>query len=239
MSPLLREINPIFYTTINNDDNFKIKPTLNIYVDVKKYLNIYGYYNIYKPLTEIIINKSIVNNKLIIYNNINKINKSLIFKIIQINYPDKLKNNSNIISDIDWNSIIDNILIKESNKNINIIEYKNFLINNILEFKKGICQIINTINPKEIYINYTTTFGNVSGNIDILCDNVLIDISPNLDCCTICEKILYTYLLKKNNYNITNIIIYDPINGIKNDFNISKINIIKFKKIFYNLSDNN
>lgn len=235
MSPLLREINPSLYTIINIDENPKIKPTLNIYVDVKKHLNIYGYLNVYNELSKIINNKKIVNKKINIPENIiinYKIINSLIFKIIQIKYSNKIKNCSNISSDISWDTIIDNIFTLESCTNI---DYKNFLINNILNFEKGICQIINMINPNEIYINYITSYGSVKGNIDILCDNVLIYINSNLDCCNICEKILYTYLLKKNNREITNIIFYNPINGDQNNIDITKINIITFKKIFYKL----
>ncbi len=90
------------------------------------------------------------------------------------------------------------------------------------------------INPKEIYINYVTSYGSVTGHIDILCDNVMIELGTKLECKYICEKLLYSYLLKKNNYNITNIIFYDPINGEINNLNIKKIDIINFKKIIYN-----
>jgi hypothetical protein len=235
MSPLLREINPSLYICNINENINKIKPTLNILIDVKNYLNLIGYFNIYKPLNNIIFNQSKINKKINIPNNlnikiINKLINQSIFKIIQIKYPTKIKP---VLTNIDSNyeNIINNLCSSESYQNI--IDYKNFLINNDINLVKGICEIINIIKPNEIYINYITSYGSVSGNIDLLCDNHIIYIGSNIDCETICEKLLYTYILKKNNHIITNIIFYNPINGEKNNMDITNIDIINFKKIFY------
>ena len=86
ISPLLREIDTLLYTNYNIVFN-KIKPALNLSIDIKHYLNLIGYYNISKLLNEIINNKSIINKSLEIPKNLNipiisNIIKCLIFKII-------------------------------------------------------------------------------------------------------------------------------------------------------------
>jgi len=224
MSQLLKEINPIYYNSnsINNDDKFI--PSFNIYLDIKNYLNMYGYSTINKTLSKIINTNYIVNKKIELSNNINnniidKLIKKFIFKIVEEKYIKK-----NI--DINWNIIIDNITEN--------IDHKIFLINNFNNLIKGITNIYNKINPNKILIDYTISFGSVSGNIDLLFDNYIIEIGDNLGCINICEKLLHCYLFLKNNINITNIFFYNPINGNNNDFLINNINIIEFKKIIYN-----
>jgi hypothetical protein len=81
------------------------------------------------------------------------------------------------------------------------------------------------INPKEIYFNYTISYGGVTGIIDILCDNTLIKFSDNISISTISQLLLYAYLFKKNNIIITNIIVYNPITGEINNLDITKIDI--------------
>lgn len=220
MSPILKEINPIYYDS-NNINDEKIKPSLNIYLDIKNYLTINGYSKINNLLSKIDNNNLIVNKKLELLNNkfSNKLIKILILKIIEEKY---IKKNN----DINWNIIINNIT--------NNIEYTNYLTNNLNNLIKGITTIYNKIKPNKIFIDHTVSFGGVSGNIDILFDNNIIELSDNIDCITICEKILYCYLFKKNNYSITNILFYNPINGNISDFNIKNIDLVEFKKIFYN-----
>jgi hypothetical protein len=41
-------------------------------------------------------------------------------------------------------------------------------------------------------------------------------------------------LLKKKEHKINNMILYNPINGEVNQFDISTFNLIQFKKIIYN-----
>jgi DNA helicase-2/ATP-dependent DNA helicase PcrA len=241
ISPLLREINTTLYTGSNVNID-KIKPTLNISTDVKNYLSIFGYSNINKLINQIINNKSIINKRLDIPNNLNIsiINDFiifLIFRIIQIKYPTKIKNIQNELNVISWDKIIDDIFSLPLFKHIDTTNYKLFLISNnyYSKIEKSISKIIDMINPKEIYINYITSYGNVSGNIDIICDNYIIDIGNKLECNYICEKLLHAYLLKKNNHIISNMIFYDPINGEINNLDIKEINIINFKKIIYNI----
>ena len=237
ISPLLREINTTLYTGYNINFD-KIKPTLNLLVDIKNYLNIIGYVNINKIFNQIINKKSMVNKKLDIPTdfNISVINNfltCLIYRIIQINYS--IKNIDNKVDCVSWEKMIDEIFSLPLFKYVDITNYKLFLLNNnyYLNLEKGIKKIIDMINPKEIYINYDISYGGVTGNINIICDNYIIDIGTKLRCKNICEKLLHTYLLKKNNYIISNIIFYDPINGDVNNFDIKEINIINLKKIIY------
>lgn len=224
MSPILKEINPIYYNSNTSISDIKLIPSFNIYLDIKNYLKIYGYSTINKSLTKIINNNFMVNKKIVLPNNINnkiinKLIKKFILKIVEEKY---IKKNN----DINWNIIIDNITEN--------IDYKNFLMNNLNNLIKGITSIHNKINPTKILIDYTISFGSVSGNIDLLFDNFIIEIVDNLDCIIICEKLLHCYLFKKNDMNITNILFYNPINGNNNDFFINNISIIEFKKIIYN-----
>ena len=94
-------------------------------------------------------------------------------------------------------------------------------------------KIINKINPNKIIINHNTTYKNINACIDIICDNHMIIIGFNMYCETICEKLLYSYILKKNNMDMTNIIFYNPINGEEYNLNITNIDLINYKKIFY------
>ena len=222
MSPLLREINPLLYNSNISNNDFKINPTLNILIDIRNHLNFIGYFNIYKSLKNIIIIQSIINKKIIIPNNlnikiVNKVIKQFILKIIQIKYLDKNNNLENVIETL----------------SISDINYKTFLINNNLNLIKGICKIINKINPNKIIINHNTTYKNINACIDIICDNHMIIIGFNMYCETICEKLLYSYILKKNNMDMTNIIFYNPINGEEYNLNITNIDLINYKKIFY------
>ena len=61
----------------------------------------------------------------------------------------------------------------------------------------------------------------------------MIELCTLLDCNNLCERLLYTYLLKKNNYNIKNIIFFNPFNGEINNLDITKINVVYLKKLIY------
>lgn len=259
ISPLLREINPLLYNYHNITIN-KIKPTFDISIDVKNYLNFIGYSDISNILGNIVNKKSIINKNLSILNNLNSSIISnfityLISKIIQTNYPTKIKKfgfnknlNNKIYLDylnpeISWKDSLSNIFYLSSE--IDTPENKDYLTNDTtfdhyLKLEKGICKIIDKINPKEIYTNYIVSHGSVTSIIDILCDQTLIDIHINLELnnivtiYNISQLLLSVYLLKKNNIIINNIILYDPINGEINDLDITNIDIVHFKKIIYN-----
>jgi len=214
-------------------------------------------------------------NKVIIGNFIDY----LISKIVQINFSKKIKKfDLNLIHknpkfpqkiyleyidpQNDWRNILEHIFYiskyKINNeKNIDVLY--NLLIcqnafNFYLELEKGICKIINNIKPKEIYTHFTASFGSVKGEIDILCDNTIIEIksfSNNNEIATVAnlsQTLLYSYLIKKKEQNtnviqspessdktnIQQIILYNPLNGEVNSFNITDVNLIKFKKNIYN-----
>lgn len=147
----------------------------------------------------------------------------------------------------DWRNILEHIFYIATYKmnNINLIPYHNFLINETafnyyLEIEKGICKIINLIKPKQIYTHYCVSHGSVRAEIDILCDDTIIEIKTSLylhtDIATIsnlAQVLLYSYLLKKREHVINKIILYNPLNGEVNTFDISDFNLIKFKKSVY------
>ncbi len=82
--------------------------------------------------------------------------------------------------------------------------------------------------------------GSVRGEIDILCDDTIIEIKsavsnyneiasiPNMS-----QVLLYAYLLKKKEVKVNRMILYNPLNGEVNNFDIGNFNLIKFKKSIY------
>lgn len=273
LSPLLREIKPELYTGYNVViDSFK--PTLIISKDVQNYLRFIGYSKIYNQLHELKNNRYYANKSLDIPKDIEKLPHKIIIgnfidyliaKILQINFPKKMKKfDLNIIHKdtqfpqkiyleymdplMDWRNILEHIFYiatYKMNKNVDLTVYHDFLINETvfnyyLEIEKGICKIINLIKPKQIYTHYCVSHGSVRGEIDILCDDTIIEIKTTLysqsDIATISnlsQVLLYSYLLKKREHVINKIILYNPLNGEVNTFDISKFNLIQFKKSIY------
>jgi CRISPR/Cas system-associated exonuclease Cas4 (RecB family) len=82
--------------------------------------------------------------------------------------------------------------------------------------------------------------GSVRGEIDILCGDTIIEIKsavsnyneiasiPNMS-----QVLLYAYLLKKKEVKVNRMILYNPLNGEVNNFDITDFNLIKFKKSIY------
>jgi hypothetical protein len=271
MSPLLREINSELYNNYGNKAE-KLQPTLIISRDVQNYLRFIGYNKISEILTSLNNTRTSVNKSLEIPRHIEKIqNKNiignfidfLIAKIIQINFPKKIKKfDLNIVHkdskfpqkiyleyidpQTDWRNILEHIFYISTYKlpNIDFTVYKDFLISQLtfnfyLELEKGICKIINSIKPKEIYTHYVVSHGSVKGEIDILCDDTIVEIksSMNLEIATVAnlsQVLLYGYLLKKREIKINKIILYNPLSGETNTMDISEFNLIKFKKLIYN-----
>ena len=269
ISPLIREINTTLYNPIGVKIN-PFEPTLIISKDVQNYLKCIGYSKIYDQLFNITNNRYCVNKNFDIPQFIEKLDNKviignffdfLIAKIIQINFPKKIKKfDLNIIHKdtqfpqkiyqdyidplSDWRNILEHIYFISSYK-FDDDNYKDFLIsqsafNYYLELEKGICKIINSIKPKEIYTHYVVSLGNVKGEIDILCDNTIIEIKSsvsNFEIATIAnisQTLLYAYLLTKKNIIVDKIIIYNPLNGEVNQFDVTNFNFIKFKKTIYN-----
>lgn len=187
----------------------------------------------------------------------------LIYKMIQNNFPNKIKkfdintlgisNLNNTIcfeyidSQNDWRNLLENIFYMSFNKfiknKVNIQAYKDFLINETnfnyyLELEKGICKMINLMKPKDININYILSHKNVRGIINIYCDNIIIDIKPlfNTNIVSVqnlSELLIYAFIFKKKEITINKIILYNPLNGELNSFDISSINLDNFKKIIF------
>lgn len=123
--------------------------------------------------------------------------------------------------------------------------YKNFLIsqesfNYYLEMEKGLCKLINNLKPKDIYTHYNVTMGDVCGEIDILCDNNIIEVKCTLSNMNeiatvpyIGQVLLYAYLLKRKGIVPKDMILYNPLNGEINQFDISAFDLSKFKNTIY------
>ena len=271
VSPLIREINPELYNGCGLTLE-KIQYTLVISKDVQNYLRFIGYSKVYEQISQLINSRSCVNKPFEIPRHIEKLpNKVvignfidyLIGKIIQINFPQKIKKfDLNLIHkdntfpqkiyleyidpQTDWRNILEHIYYISTYKNTDLSIYHDLLVsqdafNYYLELEKGICKIINSLKPKEINTHYVVSFGNVKGEIDILCDDTIIEIKSSLsnynEIATVpnlSQTLLYGYLLKKKEHKINKIILYNPLNGEMNQFDVEKFEWIKFKKIIYN-----
>jgi len=152
----------------------------------------------------------------------------------------------------DWRNLLEHIFFISIYKIKNLSEndmntYKQFLVsqesyNFYLELEKGLCKLINQLKPKEIHCHYVASYGSVKGEIDILCDNTIIELKTSImgygEIATvhnISQTLLYSYLLKKKNIDVNNIILYNPVSGEVNNMDISNINVIKFKKAIYSM----
>jgi DNA helicase-2/ATP-dependent DNA helicase PcrA len=150
----------------------------------------------------------------------------------------------------DWRNLLEHIFFISTYKIKNMSEndmntYKEFLIsqdsyNFYLELEKGLCKLINQIKPKEIHCHYIASYGSVKGEIDILCDNTIIELKTSImgygEIATvpnISQTLLYGYLLKKKNIDVNNVILYNPVTGEVNNMDISNVNVVKFKKAIY------
>lgn len=275
ISPLLREINPELYNTCGVNIQ-KLNYSFNISKDIHNHIKYIGYYNVAKELSNLVNNKMII-NKCFEYDftinydyliNCDMFIIFLIYKMIQNNFPNKIKKfdintlgitnlNNNICFEYidaqnDWRNLLENIFYISFNKciknKVDVQIYKDFLINEssfnyYLELEKGICKMINLIKPKEININYILSHKNVRGAINIYCDNIIIDIKPlfNTNIYTsdivsvqnLSELLIYAFIFKKKEIIINKIMMYNPLNGELNSFDINPINLDNFKKIIF------
>ena len=81
--------------------------------------------------------------------------------------------------------------------------------------------------------------GDFKGEVDILCDDTLIEIKASMNneiatISNISQTLIYSYLLKKKDIKINKIIIYNPLTGYVNEFNIDNFDVTNFKKLIYN-----
>lgn len=271
VSPLIREINPELYNGCGLILE-KIQHTLVISKDVQNYLRFIGYSKVYEQISQLTNSRSCVNKPFEIPRQIEKLPNKVIIgnfidyligKIIQINFPQKVKkfdlnlvhkdNNfpqkiylEYIDPQTDWRNILEHIYYISTYKNANLSIYHDLLVSQVafnyyLELEKGICKIINSLKPKEINTHYVVSFGSVKGEIDILCDDTIIEIKSSLsnynEIATVpnlAQTLLYGYLLKKKEHKVNKIILYNPLNGEMNQFDVENFGWIKFKKLIYN-----
>jgi DNA helicase-2/ATP-dependent DNA helicase PcrA len=198
-SPLIREINPELYTGCGLILD-KLQPCLAINKHIHNYLKIIGFGNIWSFLYNLpnktrpfVIPAPIPIDLLIGKNFIN----FLVRKMIQINFPKKIKKfNLELSKDTvpqkiyldyidpqnDWRNILEHIYFistlkyTQTKSSIELKQIQEFLIsqpayNYYLELEKALCKLINGLKPKEIHIHYGIGLGDVKGDIDILCVN--------------------------------------------------------------------
>ncbi len=276
ISPLLREINSELYTGCGVKIE-KFQPTLIISRDVQNYLRFIGYSRVYEQISSLSNVRTCVNKSFDIPRHIEKLPHKIVIgnfidflvaKMLQINYPKKIKKfDMGIIHkdtkfpqkiyleyvdpQTDWRNILDHIFYIatwKAPKDFDFTSYRDLLVSELafnyyLELEKGLCKIINGIKPKEIHTHYVVSHGSVRGEIDIFCDDTIIEIKsavsnyneiatiPNMS-----QVLLYAYLLKKKEIKVNRMILYNPLNGEVNNFDIGDFNLVKFKKSIY--SDN-
>jgi DNA helicase-2/ATP-dependent DNA helicase PcrA len=266
MSPFIRELDCKLYFP-NNVIKNELNLENNISKDITYILKNIGYTNIAIFFENININNKSIHSPFNIPNSVNKLKNKfiignfinyLIFKIIQNNFPNKIKKfelniqhqnelfskaiyHEYIDNHTHWNNLLNNIFYTatysvNSINSISIETYKNFLLNNDLFYKElevGIRKLIDMFKPKEIYTNYSLNFDLLKGNIDLLFDDILIEIkvSSNEICNiqTLCRVFTYGYFMTKKNIKINKIVLYNVESGV---INIIDTSIFDFK-LFY------
>lgn len=173
------------------------------------------------------------------------------FDIVQNNHnklPEKIYHN--IIDRFnDWRNVLEEIYYVASCKS-DIDTWKQYLLNNdsIMNYynmvEKSILKLIEDMSPKSIKLHMNVSHSPIKGEIDILIDNTLIEMKTTPDdACTfptICQTLMYGYLLEKKNIKIDKIIILNLWDGTMDILNISiaqshEFNYKTFKKILYNV----
>ena len=264
ISPFIRELNDTLYLG-NNIDKSKIELNNNIPKDVSKIIKNYGHNNICmlkelpwkeKCIHEEFLGSNNLKNKKIIGNYFDY----LIPKIIQNNYPDKIKKfDLNLVhKDDKFPKKIYHEYIDENNHWTNLLltifyiasyksDLKDFEINKIqdlllseesfLFYKNleiGIKKLVDLFKPKIIYSHYNVNYDLIRGEIDLVFDDVLIEIKvSNMEVCNLnylCQILTYGYLMTKKGNKINKVCLYNVQNGL---LNIIETNNFDFD-LFYN-----
>ncbi len=197
--------------------------------------------NIVGSMMDILVSKMIYNH----YHDI--IDK---FDIVQNNHnklPEKIYHN--IIDKFnDWRNVLEEIYYIASYKS-EVESWKQYLLNNdsIMNYynmiEKSIISLIDKMNPTSIKLHFNVSHSPIRGEIDILVNNTLIEMktTPDEACTfpTICQTLMYGYLLEKKNIMIDKIIILNLWDGTMDTFNeLNELNSSfykTFKKILYNV----
>ena len=154
-----------------------------------------------------------------------------------------------IDSKCDWRDILDTIYYISTYKmlltTIENESYKNFLTSDTaksfyIDMEKGLCKMIGLLKPKEIRTHYNIG-QDIKGEIDILCDETIIEVKSSIfgysEVATvpnISQELLYAYLMKKKDIVVNKMILYNPLNGEVNNFDISNFDLAKYKKTIFN-----
>ena len=158
--------------------------------------------------------------------NLNVKNSNKIHDKIKYNYIDDKTDWRNLLSDIfhistnsykDENNIFEEILqILQTSESLEF--YSN--LNNTIKL------FINKLNPDSIYTRFNITQGNVKGDIDFVIGNNMFMIKPSsttaMTLVNILESLVFAYGASKKNKLIEHVIIYNPLLGEINRYDINK-----------------
>jgi DNA helicase-2/ATP-dependent DNA helicase PcrA len=269
MSLFIRELDCKLYFS-NNVIKNELQLENNISKDITNVLRNIGYTNIAIFFEKINNNNKSLHSQFNIPNSVNKLKNKfiigkftnyLIFKMIQNNFPNKIKKfESNILhknelfsktiyheyidNHTHWNNLLNNIFYTSTYlvNSIAIETYKNFLLNNDLFYKElevGIRKLVDMFKPKEIYTNYCLNFDLLKANIDLLFDDILIEIkvSSNEICNiqTLCQAFTHGYLMTKKNIKINKIVLYNVESGVINIIDTSVFDFkLFYEKLYFN-----
>lgn len=269
MSPFIRELDDNLFFS-NNVIKNKIEYENIIPRDVTTILKNVGYANISKLFENLNVKEKCIHIEFDIPPEIAKLKNKymignfidyLIPKMLQNNYPDKIKKfNLNMIHKhegfpkkiyhdyIDennhWNNLLENIFFSSSYQSQqNLDSYKEFLINNLEFYKKleeGVKKLVDLFKPKKIYTHYNVGFDELRAEVDILFDDDIlleVKVSGQEICCMqyMCQAFTYGYLLSKKNKKINKIVLYNVQIGTIYIIDTSNFEFELFYKTLYNI----
>jgi DNA helicase-2/ATP-dependent DNA helicase PcrA len=265
ISPFIRELNDDLYLG-NNIKKSKVELSNIIPKDITLILRNHGHKNVCNILKTLVNKEKIISGEwnlpIGLYKHkmkhiIGSFIDYLIPKILQNNYPEKIKKfDLNLIHrdqnfskkiyydyiDINnhWTNLLEVIFYISSYQieyENQIKPYKDFLVNKdqfifYKELEIGIKKIIDMFKPKQILNHYNINFDTLKGEIDLLLDDILIEIKvSNFEVCTLqymCQILTYGYLMKKKGIKINKVCIYNIQSGILNIFDTSNFNFDEF-----------
>ena len=213
-------------------------------------INLHNMFEIPKYLDKIKYTKTIINNFF----------DYMINKMIQINFSKKIQLNinrklekmpqkirQNYIDELnDWRNLLNDIFFMAT-YNINddssvFDDIKNILINDNIYLhyeiiNKSLLKYIKTMKPKKIISHYNAVYAQIKGDINLLVDNNIFEIKTNqfetTSMSNLTQILIHGYLLNRNNIQVNNIILYNPLKGNIVKFNTIDINFKEIATIVY------
>jgi DNA helicase II / ATP-dependent DNA helicase PcrA len=266
ISPFIKELDQKYYFK-NNCDFLTYHSKGWISSDVTNILKTKGYSGCVKRIKGLNYSMEIVNDAFkISYELLNSNYKNkfiignffdyLIPKIIQVNFPNKIKkfelncvhrwssfptSIANKYNDIntDWRDLLNDIFFIASFGNSNVDKYlKNYLLSDTckefyINLEKSLIKLVKELDPEEIYSHLNLSYGNCKGELDLLFDDHMIEIKSSMyetsTVTNITQTLLYGHLLNKKNKKINKISIYNILNGKIDTFDTKEF---KFSKIY-------